>query len=97
MHVPLSILGSLVRQLALAEPRGFAEQETSWVDHCQHKAKRLSKSLSENHLFGLLQNLSSCFNNVHLVVDVWDERENDRWSTVRLLAELNASQTATSK
>ncbi|EDN96101.1 hypothetical protein SS1G_12307 [Sclerotinia sclerotiorum 1980 UF-70] len=90
-HDPLNILGSLVKQLALADRRGFAELENYWVDHCPNKDIGPSSRISAEQLCHLLQDISRYFDNVHLVIDALDECGDSRSNTARILAKLNAS------
>ncbi|KAF7919569.1 hypothetical protein EAE99_008421 [Botrytis elliptica] len=88
---PLNILGSLVKQLVLADRRGFAELEACWVNCCPDEDIGISNPISAEHLCELLRNISRYFDNVHLVVDALDECGDGRLDIVRLLTELNAT------
>ncbi|KAF7958419.1 hypothetical protein EAE96_001967 [Botrytis aclada] len=72
---PLNILGSLVKQLVLADRRGFAELE----------------ALSAEDLCTLLRDISRYFDNVHLVVDALDECGDGRLNILRFLTGLNTT------
>ncbi|TGO09358.1 hypothetical protein BTUL_0168g00050 [Botrytis tulipae] len=88
---PLNILGSLVKQLVLADRRGFAELEPCWVNYCPDEDIGISNPISAEHLCELLRDISRYFDNVHLVVDALDECGDGRLDLVRLLTELNAT------
>lgn len=89
---PLNILGSLVKQLVLADRSGFAELEACWVNYCPDEDIGISNPISAEHLCELLQDVSRHFDTVHLVVDALDECGDDgRLDIVRLLTELNAT------
>ncbi|TGO46013.1 hypothetical protein BCON_0350g00090 [Botryotinia convoluta] len=88
---PTNILGSPVKQLALAGRRGFAELEACWVNHCPDEDIGISNSVSAEHLCELLRDISRYFDNVHLVVDALDECGDGRLNIVRLLTGLNAT------
>ncbi|KAF7943800.1 uncharacterized protein EAE97_005870 [Botrytis byssoidea] len=88
---PLNILGSLVKQLVLADRRGFAELEACWVNYCPDEDIGISNPISTEHLCELLRHISRYFYNVHLVVDALDECRDGRLDIVRLLTELNAT------
>ncbi|TGO80148.1 hypothetical protein BELL_0014g00180 [Botrytis elliptica] len=88
---PLNILGSLVKQLVLADRRGFAELEACWVNCCPDEDIGISNPISAEHLCESLRNISRYFDNVHLVVDALDECGDGRLDIVRLLTELNAT------
>ncbi|KAF7902945.1 hypothetical protein EAF00_002847 [Botryotinia globosa] len=88
---PLNILGSLVKQLVLADRRGFAELEACWVNYCPNEDIGISNTVSAERLCELLQDISRHFDTVHLVVDALDECGDGRLDIVRLLTELNAT------
>ncbi|KAF7911337.1 uncharacterized protein EAF01_002844 [Botrytis porri] len=88
---PLNILGSLVKQLVLADRRGFAELEACWVNYCLDEDIGISNLISVEHLYELLRDISRYFDNVSLVVDALDECGDGRLDIVRLLTKLNAT------
>ncbi|TGO59440.1 hypothetical protein BOTNAR_0162g00220 [Botryotinia narcissicola] len=88
---PLNILGSLVKQLVLADRRGFAELEACWVNSCPDEDIGISNPISTEHLCELLRDISRYFDNVYLVVDALDECRDGSLDIVRLLTELNAT------
>ncbi|KAI9648079.1 hypothetical protein NHQ30_002708 [Ciborinia camelliae] len=87
---PLNIIGSLVKQLALADNRGFAKLETAWDDYCSRRDMALSKAVSTEQLCSLLRDISHYFDNVHLIIDALDECGHGRSRIVELLTELSA-------
>ncbi|TEY66759.1 hypothetical protein BOTCAL_0133g00170 [Botryotinia calthae] len=88
---PLNILGSLAKQLVLADRRGFSELEACWANHCPDQDIGISNSISAENLCELIRDISCYFDTVHLVVDALDECGDDRLNIVRLLTGLNAT------
>ena len=88
-HELLSILGSLVKQLALQSNQSFADLETFYKDHTAQD-KSLQQATTQE-LRDLLRLMSTRFVDVMIIIDALDEISVGRSETVELLCNLSTS------
>jgi hypothetical protein len=75
-HGPVSVLGSLIKQLALQNERAFENLETFYKSH-NHKGKPTILPKAEE-LCTFLQSMTTCFGNALIIVDALHECVKDR-------------------
>ncbi|TGO25673.1 hypothetical protein BPAE_0075g00280 [Botrytis paeoniae] len=84
-------MGSLVKQLVLADRRGFAELEACWVNHCPNEDIGISNSISAKHRCELFRDILRYFDNIYFVVDALDKCGDGRLNIMCLLTGLNVT------
>ncbi|PMD27144.1 hypothetical protein NA56DRAFT_697312 [Hyaloscypha hepaticicola] len=89
-HDPMVILGALVRQLALQNPRCLGAVEKFYSNHYRESGPTTGPSVAPEDFCLLIQSLSTFFDEVMIIIDALDECGNDRSKVVELLAILNA-------
>lgn len=88
-HDPLIILGAIVRQLAIQNPRCLHTLEKFYALYYLESRSITGPSITPESLCSLIQSLSAFFDQVMIIVDALDECGNDRSKVVELLASLN--------
>jgi hypothetical protein len=89
-HDPFIILGALVRQLAIQNPRCFGTLDKFYVLHYRDSRSTTGPSVTPEDLCVLIQSLSTFFDEVMVIIDALDECGTDRSKVVELLASLSA-------
>jgi hypothetical protein len=89
-HDPFIILGALVRQLAIQNPRCLGTLDKFYALHYRESRSTTGPSVAPEDLCLLIQSLSTFFDEVMVIIDALDECGTDRSKVVELLASLNA-------
>ncbi|KAH8748378.1 hypothetical protein BGZ57DRAFT_720244, partial [Hyaloscypha finlandica] len=88
-HDPFIILGALVRQLAIQNPRCLGTLDKFYALHYRESRSTTGPSVTPEDLCSLIQSLSTFFDEVMVIIDALDECGTDRSKVVELLASLN--------
>ena len=88
-HDPLVILGALIRQLAIQDTRCLTKLEGFYRHHYPEPGSQTAISITPEDFCELLQSMSTCFDDVMIIIDALDECGSDRSQVVELLASLN--------
>jgi len=89
-HDPLVVLGALVKQLAIQDPRCLAELEVFYKRHCPEPGA--TPIFTAEAFCSLLKSFSAYFDDVMIIIDALDECGSDRSYVIELLTSLNTSE-----
>ncbi|KAF7883227.1 uncharacterized protein EAF02_005147 [Botrytis sinoallii] len=93
-HDSLVILGSLIKQLSLSNQRCLLKLESFWKQQCSDKfgGQDALNSATSEQLCNLIRDMSSCVDNINIIVDALDECGDGRSKVVELLSQLTTDE-----